>query len=174
MDSDKKLFEDSLQFAQKQVRKLIEKHPDFYPIYTQNGKWKHAGPVWTRWSDGFLPGMLWMFHRHELAQGGKDTAFWKERAIHYSTPLEPRKNDKDVHDLGFIFLSTYYRWHRLDPKPKLEKVIVDAGKTLAQRYNEKGQYLRSFVGDDSLFIDIMMNVPIIFYAARSKDHVHST
>lgn len=167
LDSDEKLFEDSLQFAQKQVRKLIEKHPDFYPIYTQNGKWKHDGPAWTRWCDGFLPGMLWMFHRHELAQGGKEAAFWKERAIHYSTPLEPRKNDKDIHDLGFLFLSTYYRWQRLDPKPKIEKVIVDAGKTLAQRYNEKGQYLRSFVGDDSLFIDIMMNVPIIFYAARA-------
>ena len=34
------------------------------------------------------------------------------------------------------------------------------------RFKEKGQYLRSFVADDSLFIDIMMNVGIIFYAAR--------
>jgi unsaturated chondroitin disaccharide hydrolase len=33
------------------------------------------------------------------------------------------------------------------------------------RFKEKGQYLRSFVADESLFIDIMMNVPIIFYAA---------
>src|SRR5213082_2620439 len=33
------------------------------------------------------------------------------------------------------------------------------------RFNEQGQYLRSFVSDESLFIDIMMNVPIIFYAA---------
>ena len=37
LDSDKKLFEDSLKFAQKQTRKLIEKHPGFYPMYTQNG-----------------------------------------------------------------------------------------------------------------------------------------
>ena len=34
------------------------------------------------------------------------------------------------------------------------------------RFNPKGQYLRSFVAPESLFIDIMMNVPIIFYAAR--------
>jgi unsaturated chondroitin disaccharide hydrolase len=33
------------------------------------------------------------------------------------------------------------------------------------RFKENGKYLRSFVSDDSLFIDIMMNVPIIFYAA---------
>ena len=37
---------------------------------------------------------------------------------------------------------------------------------MALRFKEKGQYLRSFVADDSLFIDIMMNVGIIFYAAR--------
>ncbi len=34
------------------------------------------------------------------------------------------------------------------------------------RFQEKGRYLRSFVAPESLFIDIMMNVPIIFYAAR--------
>ena len=37
---------------------------------------------------------------------------------------------------------------------------------MALRFQEKGQYLRSFVGENSLFIDIMMNVGIIFYAAR--------
>jgi unsaturated chondroitin disaccharide hydrolase len=31
---------------------------------------------------------------------------------------------------------------------------------------EKGQYLRSFVAPESLFIDIMMNVGIVFYAAQ--------
>jgi len=43
---------------------------------------------------------------------------------------------------------------------------IKAGQTLAMRYREKGQYLRSFVAEDSIFIDIMMNVGIIFYAAR--------
>lgn len=33
------------------------------------------------------------------------------------------------------------------------------------RFQERGQYLRSFVAPESLFIDIMMNVPIIYYAA---------
>ena len=166
LDSDKKLFEDSLKFAQKQTRKLIEKHPGFYPMYTQNGKWKHDGPAWTRWCDGFFPGMMWLFHRHEKSQGGKEAGYWREQAIKYSKPLEPRRKDPEVYDQGYIFLSTYYRWQRLEPKADLERVIVDAGKTLAKLYNEKGQYLRSFVNDDSLSIDSMMNVPILFYAAR--------
>ncbi len=74
--------------------------------------------------------------------------------------------DPEVHDLGFLFFSTYYRWHRLTLEPALRDVLIEAGRTLAQRFQEKGQYLRSFVGPNSLFIDIMMNVGIIFYAAR--------
>ena len=62
------LFEQSFSFAQKQVRKLVEKHPLFYPLYTQNGKWKHEGPAWTHWCDGFLPGMMWIFQKHAARQ----------------------------------------------------------------------------------------------------------
>ena len=158
-------FEDAIRVAQQKVRKLIEKHPDFYPMYTKEGKWKHEGPAWTHWCDGFLPGMMWIFHRRS-GGGSADSAFWKEQAIRYTKPLEERKFDRDVHDLGFIFLSTYYRWYRLTKDPALNEVLVQAGRTLAQRFNEKGSYLRSFIAEDSLFIDIMMNVGIIFYAAR--------
>ena len=41
------LFEQAFQYSQKQVRKLVEKHPGFYPLYTQNGRWQHDGPAWT-------------------------------------------------------------------------------------------------------------------------------
>jgi unsaturated chondroitin disaccharide hydrolase len=68
--------------------------------------------------------------------------------------------------LGFIFLSTYLPWYQLTGDKRLNGVLIQAGRTLAMRFKEKGQYLRSFVSDDSLFIDIMMNVPIIFYAAK--------
>jgi unsaturated chondroitin disaccharide hydrolase len=160
-----KIFEDALTFAENQVRKLIEKHPSFYPMYTKNGKWKHEGPAWTHWCDGFLPGMMWIFERH-AERDSADAKYWMDNAIRYTTPLEPRKFDRDVHDLGFIFLSTYYRWYQLTHNPALDQVLIEAGKTLALRFNEKGQYLRSFVAENSLFIDIMMNVGIIFYAAR--------
>ncbi|MBI3207487.1 MAG: glycoside hydrolase family 88 protein [Candidatus Solibacter usitatus] len=154
-----------MQFGMKQVRKLVEKHPDFYPMYTNEGRWKHEGAAWTHWCDGFLPGMMWVF-RKNCAAGSADEKFWLEQAIRYTKPLEPRKLDREVHDLGFIFLSTYLRWFRLTKDQAVNEVIIEAGKTLALRFKEKGAYLRSFTGDNSLFIDIMMNVGIIFYAAR--------
>jgi len=159
------LFEQAYAFSQKQVRKLIEKHPGLNPLHTQNGKWELEGPAWTHWGDGFLPGMLWIFRKH-AAPNSNEANYWMEQAVKYTTPLEPRKEDHDVHDLGFLFLSTYYRWWRLTGDPAHKEVLIQAGRTLAQRFKEKGQYLRSFVADNSLFIDIMMNVGIIFFAAR--------
>src|SRR5689334_13731545 len=149
-DSDKKLFEDSMGFAQKQVKHLVESHPNFYPMYTRAGKWKHDGPAWTQWCDGFLPGMMWIFSRY-LGTDRSDTKWWVEQAVRYTKPLESRKDDSDVHDLGFIFLSTYYRWHQLTRDPAPKDVVLQAAKTLAHRFNDRGQYLRSFVAKDSIF-----------------------
>ncbi|MEQ1885738.1 MAG: glycoside hydrolase family 88 protein [Bryobacteraceae bacterium] len=159
------LFQHSFQFAQRQVRRLIEKHPMLYPLHTQDGVWKHEGQVWTHWSDGFLPGMMWIFAKRS-ERDSAEAKFWLDNAIRYTKPIEERKKDREVHDLGFLFLSTYYRWHRLTHETAQRDAMIEAGKTLATRYKDKGGYLRSFVGDNSLFIDTMMNVGIIFYAAR--------
>jgi unsaturated chondroitin disaccharide hydrolase len=176
-ETDKKLFEDAMSFAQRQVKAVVEKYPDFYPMYTENGKWQHEGVAWTQWCDGFFPGMMWLFHKTLTHHGNNHTAAgeakhsaeaknWMELAIRYTKPIESRKNDRDSHDLGFLFLSTYHRWYQVTRDPAVRDVVLQAGKTMALRYNEKGQFLRSFVAEDSIFIDIMMNVGIIFYAAR--------
>ena len=165
---DRSLFQETLRFAQRQVRSLIEEHPGFYPIYTMGGKWKHDGPAWTHWCDGFLPGLMWIFQRLQPEES-LEKDYWIQKAIEYSVPLEPRQFDREVHDLGFIFLSTYYRWYQVTREPRLNDVLVQAGKTMALRFREKGQYLCSFVGEESLFIDIMMNVAVIFYAARETN-----
>ncbi len=161
------LFTHSYQFAQRQVKKLIEKHPMLYPLHTKDGEWKHEGQVWTHWSDGFLPGMMWIFYKHAEPES-TEAKFWFENAVRYTEPIEERKKDRDAHDLGFLFLSTYYRWNRLHPDAARREVLIEAGRTLATRFKEKGGYLRSFVGDNSLFVDTMMNVGIILYAARES------
>ena len=165
LETDRSLFEDAMAFAQAQVRSMTEAWPGFYPMYTDAGKWKHDKPAWTHWCDGFLPGMMWVFHRY-LGPGSPEADWWMDRAVQYTTPLEERKFDREVHDLGFIFLSTYHRWYQTTRQTDLNETLVHAGQTLALRFKERGQYLRSFVAENSLFIDIMMNVGLIFYAAR--------
>ena len=149
-------------FAATQLRRLVETHLDYFPMYTVNGKWKHGGESWTNWCEGFLGGQLWLLYRHTR------DPYWREKAEHYSGLIEHRKTDRNVHDLGFLFWSTWKRWYDLTGDPAINDVVVEAGRTLSLRFKEKGQYLRSFVADESLFIDIMMNVGIIFYAAQSQ------
>ena len=167
-ETDRELFESTIRFAQKQVKRLIESNPDSYPSYTVDGVWKHEDPAWAHWCDGFLPGMMWLFYKR-LGPTSSEARFWWEQAIRYSRPLESRKTDPDVHDLGFVFLSAYYRWYQCTHDEALRDGMVQAGRTLAQRFDEAGQYLKSFVTEDSIFIDSIMNVGILFYAARESN-----
>jgi unsaturated chondroitin disaccharide hydrolase len=153
-------LENALDFAQYQLRNLIEGQPDFFPMYTVNGKWRHGGEYWTNWCEGFLPGILWILFQ---LTGNR---YWRNKAEHYSLLLESRKNDRNVHDLGFVFHSSYGRWYGLTQDPELRETLIQAGRTLALRFQPKGQYLCSFLGAESLFIDIMMNVGIIFWVAE--------
>ena len=149
-----------MDFAAEQVGALAANHPDYFPMYTQNGCWKHSGSLWTDWCAGFLGGQMWLLEEYT----GESS--WRAIAEHYSQLVEYKQHDRAVHDLGFIFLNTYRPWYLRTGAKRLNNVLVTAGCTLAMRFMEKGRYLRSFVAPESLFIDIMMNVPIIFYAAK--------
>ncbi|HYO83545.1 MAG TPA: glycoside hydrolase family 88 protein [Bryobacteraceae bacterium] len=165
LETDRDLFEQAMKSAQQQVGALLDRYPSFYPMYTEKGRWKHDKPAWTPWCDGFLPGMMWIFQR-SLGPGSPEAEAWMDRAMAYTTPLAERRFDEDIHDLGFLFMPTYQRWFLTTRQPELNEVLVQAGQTMALRFRERGQYLRSFVAENSLFIDIIMNVGIIFYAAR--------
>jgi unsaturated chondroitin disaccharide hydrolase len=152
--------EQALEFAQHQVRQLITNAPDYFPLFTENGKWQHGREAWTNWCEGFLGGMMWVFARRY------DDPYWRGRAEHYSRLIEERQHDTAVHDLGFLFWSTWKRWFDLTGDDEIEARVIQAGRTMGLRFNEKGKYLRSFVAPESCFIDIMMNVNVIFYAAN--------
>jgi unsaturated chondroitin disaccharide hydrolase len=161
-------LEDSFDFAAGQVRRLLATYPaDYYPMYTVGGKFGEDRKRWTHWCDGFFPGMMFIF----AERTGESE--WLDRAVSYSTPLESRQYDRAVHDLGFLFFSTHRRWLELGgPAERIEPLLIQAGRTMAMRFMEKGQYLRSFVEPASLFIDIMMNVGTIFLAAAKTGDEH--
>lgn len=152
-------LEPAFDCEQAKVRGTIERYPDYFPMYTTGGKWDRSGALWTDWCGGFFAGMMWRFHERT------GDAWWRERAEHYSKLLEHRQHDRNVHDLGFLFMNTYARWHELTGDAALRDVLIRAGRTLAMRM-QKGHYLASFVGPESLFIDIMMNIAIIYHAAE--------
>jgi unsaturated chondroitin disaccharide hydrolase len=149
--------------ATKKLADLIDLHPDRFPLYTTNGEWTVGGEAWTNWCEGFLGGQLWMLSRR--APADQQGAF-RVAAEHYSGLIEERKSDASVHDLGFLFWSTYRRWFEETGDPTLRDVVVEAGVTTASRYRAAGKYMPSFRQPDSLFIDIMMNIHMALYAAQ--------
>ena len=97
----------AIDTAAQKVGTTIERYPDFFPIYTQDGSWKHQGELWTDWCAGFHAGLMWILERRI------GHPWWREKAEHFSRLIEYKKHDRDVHDLGFIFLNTYLPWYRL-------------------------------------------------------------
>jgi unsaturated chondroitin disaccharide hydrolase len=155
-------FNATFEFAEIQLRNLIDSFPDQFPMYTKNGKWHFSGETWTNWCEGFLGGQLWLIFEHN------QDPWWREKAEHYSRLIEYRKSDRTVHDLGFLFWPTYKRWYDLCGDPSLKSVLVEAGRTMSLRFRDQGLYLRSFLAEDSLFIDIMMNVGGLFFMQPSR------
>jgi unsaturated chondroitin disaccharide hydrolase len=153
-------FRAALEFAATQSDRILRAYPGYSPMYTVSGRWNREGERWTHWCEGFFPGILWLLHCYT------GDNHWRKYAEDYSRKLEPRKHDRTVHDLGFLFFSTYLRWYHLTGDPALREVLIEAGRTLALR-RQKGGYLASFVGPQSLFIDIMMNVGLVFWAANA-------
>ena len=154
------IFRDAMDFVAAQSERILQQHPGYTPMYTVGGKWQHEGETWTHWCEGFFPGILWLLHRHT------GDPRWAAEARKLSHPLEPRQHDRTVHDLGFLFFSTYLREFNLTGDVNCRAVVIQAGRTLAQR-RQVGGYLASFIGPQSLFIDVMMNVGVILYAAAA-------
>jgi unsaturated chondroitin disaccharide hydrolase len=152
-----------LSFAEAQVRRIITKHPDYFPLFTKGGQWFHDSDDWINWCDGFLGGLLWICAR----QTGD--SWWRAQAEHYSLLIRERMHDESSHDLGFLFLPTWRTWYELTGKPAARDAVIEAGRTLARRFNRQGRYIRSFIAPESTFVDIMMSAPLIIYAAQQSD-----
>ncbi len=153
-------FRRAMDFSAAQAARILRQYPGYAPMYTVGGKWGREGETWTYWCEGFFPGILWLLHRYT------GESRWADAARALSRPLEPRQHDRTVHDLGFLFFSIYLREYNLTGDPHCREVLIQAGRTLALR-RQSGGYLASFIGPQSLFIDVMMNVGLILYAANA-------
>lgn len=164
-------LENAFAFGVAQLEKMMPRWTSDKPapIYTQDGVWSRPDFIWTDWCPGFYAGMMW------LAYERTGETRWRDAAEAYTRRLEPRKFDRDVHDLGFIFMSTANRWYNLlaeddaanqTTKQWLKDLLITAGTIQSFRWKETGEdhYVYSFNGPQSLFIDIMMNIRLLFRA----------
>jgi unsaturated chondroitin disaccharide hydrolase len=121
----------ALDFAGRQIRQLVTRYPDYFPLFTTGGKWRHDREAWTNWCEGFLGGMLWILARRRA------DPWYREQAEHYSLLIEHRKTDRTVHDLGFLFLPTWKVWYELTQDPAKKQVVIEAGPDASSPFPKK-------------------------------------
>ena len=134
-----------------------------YPwLTTSSGAWRTQGPGW--WTSGFFPGSLWLTY----AQTG-DPA-WRARAKRWQAGLKSQKDNTSTHDVGFMLMSSFGNGYAYTGAGSYRRVVQDAARSLASRFNSKVGCTRSLGSKSSptftVLIDNMMNLELLFWAAR--------
>ena len=80
-------YEETLDFAARQARRIVRKYPDYTPMYTVGGIWNREGERWTHWCEGFFPGIFWLLHKHTGdAEWRQPSLPWKKGLPRSSSP----------------------------------------------------------------------------------------
>lgn len=144
-------------FSALKTEKLVS------PRSVENNQVKMVPP--KDWTSGFFPGELWMIY--ELTN--KD--YWKEKALEYTLPLEQEKWNGKTHDMGFKMYCSFGKAWQNTNNPAYSDILIQAAKTLATRFKPNVGCIRSWdhnsdKWDYPVIIDNMMNLELLFWAAR--------
>lgn len=148
-----------------------------FPHVTDNGRWRtwpadiYAGWQGDRWSHGnwtcgFWVGLLWL----ALLRSREER--FERWARQFGNLIRPRQYDENTHDIGFIFYPSFALGSWVTGEEELEKPAVQAARTLASRFNQRGKYLQAWgpldhpLAKRSTAIDTMMNLPHLWWATK--------
>jgi hypothetical protein len=116
------------------------------------------------WTFGFVGGNYWYLYEYT-----KDEAF-KTAAQATMAALEPQKNVKTSHDLGFQFMSTFGNGYRITNSASYLTVLKTAAASLATRYREPVGVIQSWDRveyDCPVIIDNMMNLHLMYFVGAN-------
>lgn len=148
-------------YALSQLKKtLIEVPVGEYPKRTLGeGSWQLTEP--TEWTSGFFPGCLW------LAYQLSGDSSWIEPAQKFTKGLTDQQYNANTHDIGFMMFNSFGNGYKYNHDDAYKKIIIQSAKSLATRYNSRTKCIQSWNGDFQVIIDNMMNLEILFWAAKN-------
>jgi len=156
-------LQEALNYSINQTRQNLGRLTSF-PELTQDGKWVCVDD--GGWVGGHWVGLLWLSYAHT-----KDKTL-ENAARQWAVRLVPRQYDTGTHDLGFLFELSDILGMRLTGDESLKAPALQAARTLARRFNEKGQFIRAWGALESpelsgrAIIDTMMNLELLFWASK--------
>lgn len=161
-------MEENISFAAEQYGLMLDKVEDSASIVNPKsfieGKMKYIQP--QEWTSGFFPGSLWYIY--ELTGDEK----WKTMAAKYTEALDTIQYFTGNHDVGFMIYCSYGNGLRLAGTEAYKEVIVNAAKSLSNRYIPEAGIIQSWNANKSkdwecpVIIDNMMNLELLFEATK--------
>ena len=159
-----------------QAEKMFDKK-DSFPRTYENGEVKFTDV--RGWVSGFFPASLWLLYDYT---GDKELRTYAERFTRW---LEPLKDYRGTHDLGFMVFCPYGNAYRLTGEEYYKEVIMQASASLASRFDEEVGCIRSWnTGrkvnpelDFRVIIDNMMNLEMLVWAGYhdiARKHADTT
>lgn len=115
------------------------------------------------WTSGFFPGSLW--YTYELT--GDD--YYKKQAAKFTNLLNPVKEYKGTHDLGFMMNCSFGNAERLAPNDTIPPILIQTADNLIGRFDNNIGAIRSWdfgTWNFPVIIDNMMNLDLLFNATR--------
>ena len=155
------LIDKAETYSLSQLKKSLTEVPGgHYPIRTMGeGPWELTES--TRWTSGFYPGCLWLAY-----QLSNDTS-WIEPAQTFTEGLTEQQYNTSTHDIGFMMFNSFGNGYKCNRSENYKNILIQSAKSLATRYNKKTKCIQSWNGDFQVIIDNMMNLEILFWAAKN-------
>lgn len=135
-----------------------------YPVSTRNGRWQ-IDPRGT-WTAGFWPGQLWLVHLLTGDERFSVAAYAQCRKL-----VRDRLED-ETHDLGMLVYPSFIRGWQITGNANLRHLGLLAAERLTARFNTHGSFIRAIGAmetteqDGYVIVDTLMNLPLLFWAAR--------
>jgi hypothetical protein len=155
--------EKQLDAAYKQVQYLLST----YKNTTQFPRTVKGDTLFTvpsrDWTSGFFPGVLWL--TYEYSRDAKIA----DAARQWTKSMEPEKDNRRTHDVGFMLNSSYGNALRLKPADGDKEVMLQGARSLSTRFNKNTGTIRSWNHGKWQFpviVDNLMNLELLYWATR--------
>ncbi|OJJ75289.1 hypothetical protein ASPBRDRAFT_119048 [Aspergillus brasiliensis CBS 101740] len=169
--------------------------PTLYPEYTGSDKSTYIYRTLDFWTSGFFPGSLYLLlERNTLLRERHATPHSTQANLRphplqhehlcrwWTANLHQNALRKDTHDLGFMIAPWAIKAWTLHRDPAAYNTLILAAHSLASRFNESTQCIRSWdecitkryaykdpSQDYLVIIDNMLNLDILFWVARETN-----
>jgi len=140
-------------------------------IMASDNRWHCRKADKAEWCSGFWPGVLW--YDYEATKNEEI----RQQAERFTSSLKfLSKTPAFDHDLGFLMFCSYGNGYRLTNNPEYKQIILDTADSLATLFNPAVGTILSwprnvdFYGGHNTIMDNMINLEMLFWAAKNGDN----